>query len=64
MSRIAAASLMFCLAGCGLKAPYLSLPPGPAPEPLFGVAKPAPVEPAKPASNESDVSTDRKPDTQ
>jgi hypothetical protein len=64
MPRIAAVLLMFCLVGCGLKAPYLSLPPVPPPEPLFGVAKPAPVEPAKPASNESDGSTDRKPDTQ
>ena len=60
MTRIAAISLTFILAACGMKGP-LELPPGPAPEPLLGTAKPA-----KPAakSNPSDVSTDTKTNTQ
>ncbi|WP_371323660.1 hypothetical protein VX159_14865 [Dechloromonas sp. ZY10] len=45
------------LTACGLKGP-LVLPPGPAPEPLFGNAK-APVQPAtKPLP--ADLSTPRK----
>lgn len=53
MFRIAAALLLLSLAACGVKGP-LVLPPGPAPEPLFGNAKP----PAKPVASRPDVSTD------
>ena len=71
MSRIAAVILTLCLAGCGMKG-ALVLPPGPAPEPLFGNPKPAPAPPAKsPAKetaettgNEADVSTDNKTPTE
>jgi predicted small lipoprotein YifL len=64
MSRIAAVILTLCLAGCGMKG-ALVLPPGPAPEPLFGNPKPAPAPPTKSpanetAGNEADVSTDKK----
>lgn len=57
MSKIAAALLLLSLAACGLKGP-LVLPPGPAPEPLLGIPKPAkPV--ARPAPEKRpDVSTD------
>jgi len=61
MSRVAAVLLTCCLAACGMKGP-LELPPGPAPEPLFGNPKPAPqpTKPAakKPAASGGDVSTD------
>ncbi|MEN3371560.1 lipoprotein [Dechloromonas sp. ZS-1] len=52
MSRIAVALLCLSLTACGLKGP-LVLPPGPAPEPWLGNAKPTP----KPAKR-PDVSTD------
>jgi len=45
------------LTACGLKGP-LTLPPGPAPEPQFGKAKP-PVQPAA-LPQPADVSTPRK----
>ena len=56
MSRLAAVIIIFGLAACGMTGP-LQLPPGPAPEPLFGNPKPA-----KPAAkpDAADVSTDAK----
>ncbi len=68
MTRFAALMLILSLAACGVKGP-LVLPPGPAPEPLFGNPKPAPA-PTTPAAkgdkesaensskNGPDVSTD------
>jgi len=40
MSRIAALLIILSLAACGMKG-RLERPPGPAPEPLLGNAKPA-----------------------
>ena len=56
MTRIAAVLLTIGLAACGMKGP-LELPPGPAPEPLFGNSKAA-----KPAATTGagNVSTDPK----
>jgi len=56
MTRIAAVLLTIGLAACGMKGP-LELPPGPAPEPLFGTPKAT-----KPAAktDAADVSTDTK----
>ena len=61
MSRLTVVILTLCLAGCGMRG-SLVLPPGPAPEPLFGNPKPAPA-PTKPSpatekpGGEADVST-------
>ena len=60
MTRFAALMLILSLAACGMKGP-LVLPPGPAPEPLFGNPKPASAPlPAdtQSAKNGPDVSTD------
>lgn len=61
MSRLLAITLVFALAACGLKGP-LTLPPGPAPDPLLGKAKNAPS--AQPTNNGSDVSTPPKTNSQ
>lgn len=66
MSRVATILLTFFLAACGMKGP-LELPPGPAPEPLFGNPKPA-QSTAKPAAKPdatsgADLSTDNKTNT-
>ena len=68
MSRIVAVIVTLCFAGCGLKGP-LVLPPGPAPEPLFGSPKPVPRPtadaPAGTATTSgADVSTDKKTPTE
>ena len=68
MSRITVVILTLCLAGCGMKG-ALVLPPGPAPEPLFGNPKPAPAPtktnpPAATSETAADVSTDQKPATE
>ena len=61
MSRILAALQTLCLAACGMRGP-LVMPPGPAPEPLFGNPKPAPakVPETKDAPTTNNVSTDPK----
>ena len=63
MSRIAAACLTLCLAGCGLKG-QLVLPPGPPPPPLLDRLITPPATPAQPPSVEPDVSTEQKPPSQ
>lgn len=51
MSRIVAALVTLCLAGCGLKGP-LVLPPGPAPAPI--------LDSLKSSGPSSDANTDQK----
>lgn len=40
MSRLLPALLLLCLTACGYRG-SLMMPPGPAPEPVFGTLKPA-----------------------
>lgn len=63
MRHIFLPAILIALGACGTRG-GLDLPPGPAPEPLFGstaAAGPVPVSPAADAKRGGDLSTTTKP---